>query len=96
MVIGGQPYVTDWAEQQHAVWNDALSRLMLAALLVGGLLALHMVLVLMWHILPLLRGTYVPLPAWLAYPGACLPACLSSGWLALLGTKCCDPYTCIA
>ncbi len=70
VVIGGQPYVSDWAAQQQAVWNDALSRLMLAAVAAAAVVALHTVAVLLWHILPLLCGAYVPLPAWLVYPGA--------------------------
>jgi hypothetical protein len=67
--VDGLPYGAPAPQQQAAVWNDAVSRLLLAAALLVGCVVLHTLLVLLWHGVTLLHKNFIPLPAWLVFPG---------------------------
>ena len=69
MVVNGKPFVAPPEVQQASIWNDALSRTLLAFFLLLLTLAVHGAGVALWHAI---GGTFrasVPLPSWLLFPG---------------------------
>jgi hypothetical protein len=69
VVVSGRPFAAPPEVQRASLWNDALSRVLVAFFLLLLTLAVHCAGVALWHAISGSPRAGVPLPSWLVFPG---------------------------